>query len=179
MKKKLMILLLGLVVFLDLHNTGNAIVSAKIYTKKPMTTEEAYEEMGYTDLKIAAKEFEKMFNSKICLPTTIPFKVTHKYGKVEKEDSKITLEYLGEEFKENDLKIIVSLNDLGKLKNEYEHTLKNGIKVSIREDNNPNFHSSTFLSFKKDNLHYYLSLLYQDKDLEKKKIIEIAESIYQ
>ncbi|MDQ6600711.1 hypothetical protein [Bacillus salipaludis] len=179
MKKKLMILLNGLMIFFTLNDTGNAIGSDKLYTKKSMTTEEAYEAMGYTDLKKAAKEFEKKFNSKIYLPSIIPFKVTHRYGKVEKEDSKITLEYLGEEFKENDLTIIVSLNDLGKLKNEYEHTLKNGTKVSIREDNNPNLHSSTFLSFKIDNLHYYLSLHYQDKDLEKKKIIEIAESIYQ
>lgn len=32
------------------------------------------------------------------------------------------------------------------------------------------------LSFQKDNLHYYLILFSQDKDLERKKIIEIANS---
>jgi hypothetical protein len=82
-----------------------------------MTTEEAYEANGYTSLKDATKEFEKKFHSKINLPKKLPFKVTHKYGKVE-EDSKVTMEYLGENFKDNHLTVIVSLNKLGKLKGE-------------------------------------------------------------
>jgi hypothetical protein len=175
MKKRLMILLNGLVIFFTLNDTGNAIGSDKLYTKKPMTTEEAYEANGYTSLKVATKEFEKKYNSRVILPQKIPFKITHKYGKVE-DDSKVTLEYLGENFRGSHLSIIVSLNKLGKLKGEYEYKLKNGTKVFIREHPNPNFHFPTDLSFKKDNLHYHISLLYQDKDLEKQKIIEIAES---
>jgi hypothetical protein len=176
MKKKLMILLLGLVIFFALHDSGNAIVSDKLYTKKPMTTEEAYEANGYTSLKKAIKEFEKKFNSKIYIPQKIPFKVTHKYGKVE-ENSTITLKYLGECFKDNNLTVTVSLNKLGKLKGEYAYKLKNGTEVFIQEDSNPNFHFPTSLSLKKDNLYYHIMLLYQDKDLEKQKIIEIAETL--
>ena len=127
MKKKLMILLFGLVTFFALHDSGNAIGSDKLYTKKPMTTEEAYEANGYTSLKKATKEFEKKFNSKINLPKKIPFKVTHKYGKVE-EESKVTMEYLGEIFKENHLAVIVSLNKLGKLEGEYKYKLKTVLK---------------------------------------------------
>ncbi|WP_071395116.1 hypothetical protein [Bacillus tuaregi] len=175
MKKKLLILLFGLVTFFALDDSSNAIDSDKLYTKKPMTTEEAYEANGYTSLKKATKEFEKKFNSKIILPKKIPFKVTHKYGKVE-EESKVTVEYLGEIFKENHLTVIVSLNKLGKLEGEYKYKLKNGTEVFIRENPNPNFHFPTSLSFKKDNLHYHFILLYQDKDLEKRKIIEIAET---
>ena len=119
MKKKLLILLFGLVTFFALHDSGNAISSDKLYTKKPMTTEEAYGANGYTGLKKATKEFEKKFNLKINLPKKIPFKVTHKYGKVE-EESKVTMEYLGEIFKENHLTVIVSLNKLGKLEGEYK-----------------------------------------------------------
>lgn len=176
MKKKLMVLLNMLVIFFTLHETGNAIGSDKLQTKKPMTTEEAYEANGYTSLKEAIKEFEKRYNSRVTLPQEIPFNVTHKYGKVE-DDSKVTLEYLGENFKENQLTIIVSLNKLGKLKGEYGYNLKNGTKVFIREHPNPNFHFPTSLSLKKNNLYYHFILLYQDKDLEKQKIIEVAESV--
>lgn len=172
--KTLKISICLLILFFALYNTGNAIGSDKLNTKKPMTTEEAYEAEGYTNFKEATKEFEKKFNSKIILPQIIPFKVKYKYGKVEEKNSIVTYEFLGENFSGNQLKVIASLNKLGKFKGGYNYYAKNGTEVYIRQ--NPNPHHPTMLSFKKDNLQYYLILFYQDKELEKKKIIEIANS---
>jgi hypothetical protein len=163
-----------LMLFFTLSNTGNAMGSDKLHTKKPMTIEEVYEAEGYTNVKEATKEFEKNFNSKINLPQKIPFKVKYKYGKVEEKNSKVTYEYLGENFSGNQLKVVASLNKLGKFKGGYNYYTKNGTEVYIRQ--NHNLQHPTMLSFKKDNLQYYLILFYHDKELEKKKIIEIANS---
>lgn len=176
MNKTLKILIFTLVLLFSFHSTGNAHSNSKFHTKEPMTTEEAYEANGYTSLKKAIKKFETKFKSKINLPQKIPFKVTHKFGKVE-EDSTITLKYLGECFKNNNLTVTVSLNKLGNHKGEQAYKLKNGTEVFILEDFNSNSNFPTILSFKKDNLYYQFMLLYQDKDLEKQKIIEIVETL--
>lgn len=172
--KTLKISICLLILFFTLYNTSNVIASDKFHTKKPMTTEEAYEAEGYTNFKEATKEFEKKFNSKVILPQIIPFKIKYKYGKVEEKNSIVTYEYLGENFSGNQLKMIVSLNKLGKFKGGYKYYTKNGTEVYIRQTPNPQH--STMLSFKKDKLHYYLILFYQDKKLEKKRILEIANS---
>ena len=158
------------------HNTNDvyAFGSYKFQTKKPMTIEEAYKADGYTNFKEATKEFEKTFHSKINLPHNIPFKTIYRYGKVEKNSSQVTFEYLGKNFKGNQLKVIIRLNQLGEFKGGENYYTKSGTKVYIRQNPNPNH--PTLLSFKKDNLQYYLILFYQDKGLEKKKIIEIANS---
>ncbi|WML38147.1 hypothetical protein RCG19_13020 [Neobacillus sp. OS1-2] len=174
MKKILKISMFLVVIFFTFHHIGNASGSNDFQTKKPMTVEEVYEAEGYTNFKVATKEFEKKFNSKINLPQKIPFKIEYKYAKIDKKNSKVTFEYLGENFKGNQLKIVASLNDLGKFKGGYNYYTKNGTEVYIRH--NPNPHQSTMLSFKKDDLQYYLILFYQNKDLEKEKIIEIANS---
>lgn len=175
MMKKLVFLLLGLVIFLGLHDSVNAIDSDKATTKRPMTTKEAFESNGYTSLKKATREFEKNSNLKVKLPRNIPFKVTHKFGKVE-SDSRLTLHYLGECFKDNVLTVTVSQNKLGKYDGD-AYKLKNGTEVLIQEDSNPNLHFPTILTFKKDNLYYDFMLLYEEKDLEKQKIIEIVETL--
>lgn len=175
MMRKLVLLLLGLVIFFSLHDSVNAINSDKDSTKKPMTTKEAYESNGYTSLKKATREFEKNSKLEVKLPQNIPFKVKHKFGKVE-SDSRLTLQYIGECFKDNVLTVTVSQNKLGKFNGDV-YKLKNGTEVLIQENSNPNFHFPTILTFKKDNLYYDFMLLYQDKDLEKQKIIEIVETL--
>lgn len=175
MRSSLKISIFFFMLFFTLNSTSNA-TSEKFITKKPMTVEEAYEAMGYTDFKEAKKEFEKEFNSRINLPQKIPFKVEYKYGKVDEKNSMVTFEYLGENFKGNQLNVIISSNTEHKLEGENDnYTLKNGTKVYIRE--NPNLNQHTTLSFEKDNLKYYLNLFYQDKDKQKKKLIEIANSL--
>lgn len=176
MMKKIVFLLLGLVIFFALHDSVNAIENDKASTKSPMTTKEAYESNGYTSLKKATNKFENISKSKVKLPRNIPFKVTYEFGKVE-SDSRLTLKYLGECFKDNELTVTVSLKKLGKFNGEYAYKLKNGTEVFIQEDSNPNFHFPTILTLKKDNLYYHFMLLYQDKNLEKQKIIEIVETL--
>lgn len=176
MRRSLKISIFLLMLFLSFHHTGNAISNNKFQTKKPMTVEEAYEAEGYTNFKEATKKFEKKFNSKIILPQKIPFKVKYKYGKVEEKKSQVTFDYLGENFKGNQLTVTIRVNSLGDFKGEYNYYTNNGTKVYIRQKNNPNVDFPTMLFFQKDNLYYYLDLNYHDKDLEKKKIIEIANS---
>lgn len=174
MKKTYKISIFLLMLFFTLHNTGNA--SGSFQTKKPMTIEEVYEAEGYTNFKGATKDFENKFNSKINLPQKIPFEVKYRYGKVEEKNSQVTFDYLGENFKGNQLTITIRVNSLGKFKGGDIFYTKKGTKVYIRQKYNPNVNFPTMLSFQKDNLYYYLDLNYQNKDLEKKKIIEIANS---
>ncbi|MEK3991985.1 hypothetical protein [Robertmurraya sp. FSL R5-0851] len=161
--------------FFTLCNTGYANGSDKVHSKKPMTVEEIYEVEGYTTFKEATKEFEERFKSKIELPKSIPFKVKYKYGKFEEKNSKVTYEYSGEDFSGDFLSVVVTLKTLGKFKGGYTFHTKNGTEVYINENPHPDLH--TMLSFKKGNLYYYIVLHFHNKDLEKEKILEIANSL--
>lgn len=142
MGRVLKISLFFFILFFVFYNTGNAD-SEKFITKKPITVEEAYKVMGYTNFKEATDEFEEKFNSKITLPQKIPFKVEYKYGKVQEKNSMVTFEYLGEKFKGNHLNVIISSNTDYKFTGEHDnYTLKNGTKVYICE--NPNLDQVSF-----------------------------------
>ncbi|MCP8970128.1 hypothetical protein [Ectobacillus ponti] len=145
-----------------------------LYSEKPMTTEEVYEAEGFTSFAAATKEFEKRFHAKASLPRSIPFSVQHRYSRVDGKDSRIVYEYLGEQASGNQLQIMVSLKHLGKMEGGYRTSAKDGTAIYVYPSSHPALPTTMYL--KKDGLHYYLSLFYQEKKVEEQKLMEIIDS---
>ena len=150
---------------------------------RPMTLEEAYEQMGYTSVEDAVKEFEKHFKQDVKLPPikpSIPF--THQYGRFNEDkqyDVNDTLEisFLDEKSPENHYKIdvrpIKNKITLKPRPNQKYYTLQNGQKALYFEDM-----SFNFLFYDKGNWQYIFGI---DKRISNKvtseELVRIANSI--
>lgn len=164
--------------FLSVHNNVSANTN-----DRPMTLEEAHEQMGYKSVEDAVKEFKKHFKQDVELPSikpSIPF--SHQYGRFNQDkqyDVNDTLEisFLDEKSPENHYKIeirpIINKITLNPRPNHKYYTLKNGQKALYFEDT-----SFNFLFYDKGNWQYIFGI---DKRISNKvtseELVRIANSI--
>ncbi|MFA1821103.1 hypothetical protein ACDX78_13130 [Virgibacillus oceani] len=175
MKKTFFLMIVTFILF----TTSASISVAQKYdfdSKEPMSVDEVYQVKGYTkNVDKVINEFEKKIDkdiSIISIPQKIPFEVTKRFAKIEKE-SNLSIHYLGEDRKDI-FQYTVNTENLRDVENN--NKLSNGKEVFIDTVKPNKIHSILELVYKHQDIEYIMSIKINEK-YTKENLMETAESL--
>ena len=147
-------------------------INQHVYAKSKMSTEHLfYKIKQYEQFDNAVKKFETANKVKIAIPKKFPFKITHKFGKLE-GDSYLDLCYYNEKTKEQLQTIIINdKQSLDQIPTDLIFKV-NETKVVFRQRN-----VGSKVKFHKGNLTYIIFVSNKTKNFNKNDVINIVKSI--
>ncbi|MFC5465002.1 hypothetical protein [Lederbergia graminis] len=170
-KKKLIILFIGFSLFLG----GWQSVKAS----KQSSVEKDYYDLGYKSVSKAIKETESYYQTNLHLPSKLPpLTFTHSFGRFNKENESLEIEYLNEEKHFNYIINVIPAKKGEKLlsSTDTKISLKDGTQAYYTLSRMDEKNLIIFM-FKKNNWTYILSI---EEDLISKPLttlVDIADSL--
>ena len=153
---------------------GSLFNQTNVYAESTTDIEQLYLQVGYKKVEEAVEEFEKLYETKIELPTKFPFEVKFSFGRVTNHNGfpLLELEHSNKLTGESLIINIFPKDKAPKLKINQTFTLKDGTKAKFFESNN-----IQFLQFQNNKVDYLMSISKRKNADQFKDLIEIAESL--